>query len=114
MTKLDLYTATDSHSITLDFKTLDGLRDALKGDILALSSRGQEELDNFMTFYTMGTTATRSIYNDMVQLYKLEDGAIIVMNMTQPNITTARLLEPTDLNTKFMYDRHNQSFRKEA
>jgi len=108
MTTLDLYTPTDSHSITLDFKTLDGLREALTYP-LYLSARGREELDNFIHFYTMGTQSTRSIYNDMVQLYKLEDGAIIAMNTADADISTVSLVNPTE---GFRYNRYNTSFKE--
>ena len=106
MTKLNLYTPTDGHSITLDFKTLDGLKEALECPMY-LSSRGKEELDNFMRLYTIGTIIATSIYNENVKLYKLEDGDIIAMNLTDLDCTTLSLTKPTS----FTYHRYNTSFK---
>lgn len=107
MTKLDLYTPTDSHSITLDFKTLDGLKEALEYPIY-LSPIGCDTIDTFIHHYTMGTQFAKSIYNDKVQLYKLEDESILAMNMTEQDCITLSRTTPNS----FIYSRYIKSFKE--
>lgn len=107
MTKLDLYTPTDTHSITLDFKTLNGLKEALEYPIY-LSPEGGDTIDTFMHHYTMGTEYARSIHNDKVQLYKLEDESILAMNMTDQDCFTLSRTTPSS----FIYSRYIKSFKK--
>jgi len=104
LTTIQLYTPTNSYHLTLDFKGLKGLYEALEYPQY-LAPEGAIKMDSVLKPQALYAT---SIYNEAVKLYKLPNGDIISLNTSEPLRPYMALTKATADN----YHRYNVSFKE--